>query len=1632
MMRARSILLSFCALLLSGPLSAAVVTYNWWDGSEGDTLWSNPANWSNNKIPAANSNIKYDGDGLSDCTVDGDYTVKNFWIDGGYGGYGPYPYTVTIPAGCSLTVTEGFRVAGNLVVEGTLRLLGTTSNLLESDTDLDGNLTIAAGGQLELAVGAPFTAQADTTFTINGAFGNVGVVIAAGGAGVLGNFTLSGNVSLSYAAFHNMNDNGLQLLSTLGQSVSASNVSFGLSGATTNTSQHLLVNGSAWDGYTFVGFNFNAGAGSLDPAYAVQSSQDITFSRYATGTGKLYGDSETDPASTGTVIWEPADLVIDAIVPSNSNPQTGDTISVSVTVRNAGSAPASNFPVDLFFNPGGPPSVGDTGDRRRTVLSLTPGASTVVTFVSITNGTAETWNMYAVVDTTDVITEIDDTVNNVAGPVQVIWTDPGGDKPDLRILSITPTSTTPPVGGTISVDVVVENNGAGDCGSFRVDLFYNRGSAPVFGDTGNQNKTVSGLVAGNQTTVTFTGITSGLPADWQMWGLLDTYELIDEDDETNNAGGPVDIQWRGIDLIITDITPSAASPLIDTNITVDVTIRNQGNVNSGTFDVGLFYNPPGAPSPGGAANQTLQDSLTAGQSKVITFTNVSSAVAANWNMYAIIDNKASGGDITEYNENNNVFGPEAVTWRAPDLIILSVTPSNSSPTVGDTITVDVVVKNQGNANASQFDVGLYYNEAAAPTPGQGADDTLTVNAGLTAGSQTTLTFVGIQNFTAETWQMYAIADDKVSGGDVDEGDDEDNNVKGPVEVVWGAAGTSPDLIIVSVVPSNTDPSIGELIDVVVTVENQGNADAGSFDVGLFYNPGGPPTPGDPADKTQNVSSLAQGVQVPLTFTDVTSAVAESWSMYAVADNKVNPGDVTESDEDNNVSTASAVDWHAPNLVITSISPATNDPNVGDTITVSVTVENQGDADADSFNVALFYNKATPPNPGDPADKTQNVASLTSGNSTIVQFTGVTSSVFATWSTYAIADNGRTVEESNENDNRDGPETITWHGPDLVISAITPTDSTPTTSDSIDISVTVRNLGDRDAGAFVVALFLNSATAPPVGSPTSYTAAVGALTAGNNTTVTFTSITNAIEEVWKTWAIADNGMTVIEGDETNNVGGPVTIIWGAPQVPDLVVLSIVPSDSSPNTGDTISVDVTIANNGTIEAASFDVGLYYNLGAPPTAVTPTDQTKGVGTIAPSAQKVVTFTGVTNLTPEIWNMYAMVDCGDVVVESNEANNTKGPVQVNWGSVAGIEVLVPNGGEEWEAGTTQQIEWSSYGDIGSSNVVIEYSINGGTDWDFVVSSTPDDGVFDWEVPLADSTQCLVKVSSEGASYEDESDDLFTIVPAGIGKPNLRIISISPSNSMPNTSDIITVDVTVRNIGSATSGMFYVDLFYNRSNEPDVGEAGDQSKSVPILSEGSEVNVVFTDVSSAVAGAWEMYAIVDTQDYVDESNEGDNVEGPTQVGWSTMVDTFRITAPNGFELLEQGQAFDITWTWTGNPGALAQIELSTDGGATWVEIISNTSNDGTYEWTVPAVSSADCRVRISNSIGDVTDVSDDVFTIQKAPLTFLGGGCGGTVNGPSGGGDAGCLAGQLALLAAFLALAGLLRRRIPTGTPAR
>lgn len=128
-------------------------------------------------------------------------------------------------------------------------------------------------------------------------------------------------------------------------------------------------------------------------------------------------------------------------------------------------------------------------------------------------------------------------------------------------------------------------------------------------------------------------------------------------------------------------------------------------------------------------------------------------------------------------------------------------------------------------------------------------------------------------------------------------------------------------------------------------------------------------------------------------------------------------------------------------------------------------------------------------------------------------------------------------------------------------------------------------------------------------------------------------------------------------------------------------------------------------------------------------------------------------------------------------------------------ITVTSPNGGEKWDVASSYAITWKTTGNVGK--VKIEYSINNGSSWKIITSSTANDGSYNWTIPNTISAQCKVKISeaSDGIP-SDISNRVFSIVPV----PVIHL-SRSKLNFCSLTSGISTVpqDISITNSGSGT-----------------------------------------------------------------------------------------------------------------------------------------------------------------------------------------------------------------------------------------
>ena len=126
-------------------------------------------------------------------------------------------------------------------------------------------------------------------------------------------------------------------------------------------------------------------------------------------------------------------------------------------------------------------------------------------------------------------------------------------------------------------------------------------------------------------------------------------------------------------------------------------------------------------------------------------------------------------------------------------------------------------------------------------------------------------------------------------------------------------------------------------------------------------------------------------------------------------------------------------------------------------------------------------------------------------------------------------------------------------------------------------------------------------------------------------------------------------------------------------------------------------------------------------------------------------------------------------------------------------LKLTQPNGGQAWLIGSTYQIKWTSTGTVGPS-VKLEYSVNGGANWQTFSHSTANDGLYIWSVPYAASTVAKIKITSTAnISIYDESDDYFTIKtlfsaipPSSSSNCDAESIDLGPDVYLTNGNTIV------------------------------------------------------------------------------------------------------------------------------------------------------------------------------------------------------------------------------------------------------
>ncbi len=161
-------------------------------------------------------------------------------------------------------------------------------------------------------------------------------------------------------------------------------------------------------------------------------------------------------------------------------------------------------------------------------------------------------------------------------------------------------------------------------------------------------------------------------------------------------------------------------------------------------------------------------------------------------------------------------------------------------------------------------------------------------------------------------------------------------------------------------------------------------------------------------------------------------------------------------------------------------------------------------------------------------------------------------------------------------------------------------------------------------------------------------------------------------------------------------------------------------------------------------------------------------------------------------------------------------------------VTILVPNGGESWQAGQSYAITWNASDNVGITSTEIDYSYDGGGAWHDVASLPGNPGSYDWTVPNTPSTQCLVMVQCFDAASNvglDQSDGFFTILELVEEPMYVNSISIIPGKLGANGFADATIEVVDDATGLGLEGVLVDGHWYGASSDADQCTTGPDGK---------------------------------------------------------------------------------------------------------------------------------------------------------------------------------------------------------------
>jgi subtilase family serine protease len=627
------------------------------------------------------------------------------------------------------------------------------------------------------------------------------------------------------------------------------------------------------------------------------------------------------------------------------------------------------------------------------------------------------------------------------------------------------------------------------------------------------------------------------------------------------------------------------------------------------------------------------------------------------------------------------------------------------------------------------------------------------------------------------------------------------------------------------------------------------------------------------------------------------------------------------------------------LTVTEISLSPQNPALGETVTVTATVKNQGSAPCGASSLAGYADSsllATVP-----------VGPLNAGQTTTAAFTWHAGA--GTHNIRAVADSAAVINETDETNNS-STFTLTTQAPDLTVQAITWTPANPSRGDNVVFSVVVKNAGNKRSQLTTVDFDID-------GNSRGYQD-VPAINAGATATLTYNWIAQSGEHSLE--AVVDESNRVDEANESNNVLNVNYLTMP----PDLTIPAITWSPANPSRDDVVTFTINVRNLGAGRSDQFHLGYYIDGTYQSTFV--------VGPMDAGASVNVTFTW--KALPDAHDIRAVADYYQNLKETDESNNER---TVTFSTLT-PDLTVNN--ITWtpqDVAVGDQVTFTAViGNLGSGRAVasravayIDGSVAGRLDCPAIDAGKEANLTFQWQATAGEHVVNVV-VDNDNALTENREDNNKLNKSVPIIPPDLLVSRITWSPESPSAGDKVTFTVVVDNQGSGRAANFYVAHY--------IDDVLLDSGFVGSVSHSASTNDTFT--WPAETGRHTIKAVVDSNSNVPESNEDNNEFSVNFVPTMPDLDVTSLTwspadIPAGAEIVFTVEVSN-TGTLSAGPSRVAYyVDGQVAGYADIGWLAADEAATREFSWVAAGG---------PHVVKIVADASDQVFEIDDANNTRL------------------------------------------------